>query len=143
MVADVSKPIIGVDFLAYYDLLVDVKNRELCESITRPSARGSAVTGATSSVKSVMCNTPFHRLLMQIPDITRPDGVATVKHKTVHFIKTTPGLPVAHRSRRLAPDKLQAARKEFNAVLKLGIASSHILPCIGLHCGGSSATTNR
>ena len=40
VVADVSKPIIGVDFLAYYNLLVDVRNRELCDSTTRLSARG-------------------------------------------------------------------------------------------------------
>ena len=122
VVADVSKPVIGVDFLAYYDLLVDVENRELCDATTRLSARGSAVTEKTSSVKSVMCSSLFHGLLMQFLDITRPGGVATVKHKTVHFIKTSPGPAVAHRLHCLAPHKLQAARKEFDAMLKLGIA---------------------
>ena len=59
---------------------------------------------------------------MKFPDITRSDGVATVKHKTVNFIKTAPGPLVAHKPRRLAPDKLHAAKREFDAMLKLGIA---------------------
>ena len=122
VIADVAKPIIGDDFLAYYDLLVDVKNRRLCDVTTPINVRGSIVTNGTLSVKSVTCDTPFHRLLMKFPDITRPDGVATVKHKTVHFIKIVPGPPVVHKPRRLAPDRLHAAKREFDAMLKLGIA---------------------
>lgn len=33
-VADVTKPIIGADFLAFYKLLVDVKNRSLIDKET-------------------------------------------------------------------------------------------------------------
>ena len=122
VVADVTKPIIGVDFLAHYDLLVDVRNQKLIDATTRLSVSGKTVTEETPSVKIVTGSTNFHELLTRFPEITRPDGTATVKHKTVHFIKTTPGQPVAHKPRRLAPDKLQAAKKEFDAMLKLGIA---------------------
>ena len=41
------------------DLLVDVKNRELCDVTTRMNVRGSVVTSGTLSVKSVTCDTRF------------------------------------------------------------------------------------
>ncbi|MDD9340747.1 MAG: hypothetical protein PV362_14105, partial [Providencia heimbachae] len=44
------------------------------------------------------------------------------KHDTQHHIVTTPGPPVAHKPRRLAPEKLKAAKKEFDAMIKLGTA---------------------
>ncbi|XP_076302081.1 uncharacterized protein LOC143220298 [Lasioglossum baleicum] len=36
VVADVATPIIGVDFLSYYDLLVDPRNKRLFPNLTRP-----------------------------------------------------------------------------------------------------------
>ncbi|KAI5755321.1 hypothetical protein M8J77_015971 [Diaphorina citri] len=48
-----------------------------------------------------------------------------IEHNTRHHIKTTPGPPVTNspnRPRRLAPAKLKAAKKEFEAMLQLGIA---------------------
>lgn len=123
VVADVAKPIIGVDFLAYYDLLVDVRNRRLVDGVTRLSTPGSAAPDDAPSVKVVTGESRFHQLLGKYPEITRPDGAGkTARHQTVHHIKTTPGPPVAHKPRRLAPEKLQAAKAEFNAMLKLGIA---------------------
>ena len=121
-ITDVTKPIIGVDFLAHYDLLVDIRNRKLTRAATRLSASGKAVTEEKPSVNIVTGSTNFYKLLTRFPEITCPDGNATVKHKTVHFIKKIPGQPVAYKPRSLAPDKLQAAKKEFDAMLKLGIA---------------------
>ena len=43
-----------------------------------------------------------------------------VKHSVTHHIETT-GAPVAARTRRLAPDRLKAARQEFEHMLQLGI----------------------
>jgi hypothetical protein len=42
----------------------------------------------------------------------------TVRHNTVNNIKTTPGLPVSSRSRRLAPDRFAIAKAEFDAMLR-------------------------
>lgn len=39
----------------------------------------------------------------------------------MHYIKTTPGQPEAYRPRRLAPDKLKAAKEEFDLLLQEGI----------------------
>ncbi|GBP96570.1 hypothetical protein EVAR_68842_1 [Eumeta japonica] len=42
------------------------------------------------------------------------------KHTNVHFIKTSPGPPVSCPPRRLAPDKLQIGKCEFEAMLNNG-----------------------
>jgi len=44
-----------------------------------------------------------------------------VQHTTVHFIKTTAGPPEGCRPRRLAPDKLKAAKAKLDLLLKEGI----------------------
>src|SRR5436190_13940237 len=40
VIADVSKPIIGVDFLGHFNLLVDVRNQKLIDSTTHLTSRG-------------------------------------------------------------------------------------------------------
>ncbi|XP_043481250.1 uncharacterized protein LOC122510558 [Leptopilina heterotoma] len=122
VVADVTKPIISVDFLAHYELLVDVKSRKLIDSVTKLAAEGKAVNGKIFSVNSVSGCSVYHELLEKFPEITRPDGRVTATHGTVHYIKTRDGPPVVQKPRRLAPDRQRAAKKEFENYLKLGIA---------------------
>ena len=43
------------------------------------------------------------------------------RHNVTHHIQTT-GPPVASKSRRLPPDKFQAAKKEFETMMELGIS---------------------
>ncbi|XP_076384453.1 uncharacterized protein LOC143263180 [Megalopta genalis] len=127
VVASVSKPIIGVDFLYHYGLLVDIRNRRLIDNITSLSVPGQPVGRSASdipSVKTVSGDSIYLELLQKFPEITRPEGIPTVrkKHTTVHYIRTSPGQPVSCRPRRLAPDRLRAAKKEFDEMVKLGIA---------------------
>lgn len=122
VVADITKPIIGADFLAHYNLLVDVRNRRLMDATTQLSATGGIVSDETLTVKVVSGSTEYHQLLAQYPSITRPEGVTTVKHNTVHYILTTPGPPVAHKARRLAPDKQSIAQGKFDVMVKTGVA---------------------
>ena len=125
VVADVSKPIIGVAFLDCYNLLVDVRNRRLLDGATHLATLGQAVEDDCDipCVKTVSGSSPYHELLSRFPEITRPGEAPTViKHATKHHILTTPGPPVAQKPRRLAPEKFKAAKKEFDTMLKLGIA---------------------
>ena len=64
---------------------------------------------------------PYLQLLSQFPElsqITAPD--TPVKHDVLHYIETT-GPPVSARPRQLAPDRLRAAKREFEHMLQLGI----------------------
>lgn len=126
VVADVTKAIIGVDFLSHYRLIVDISNRRLTDSLTNISTVASiAKTNClVTSVKvSTGGNSSYHNILAEFPEITRPAGTpGVVKHHTVHHIRTTPGPPVSCSPRRLAPDKLKIARQEFDAMLANGTA---------------------
>lgn len=122
-VADVTKAIIGVDFLSHFNLIVDIRNKLLIDASTKLSTvAASAVTDSLiSSVKVVTGNSKYHILLSKFPELTRPAGIYhTPKHNTVHHIRTTPGPPVACTPRRLAPEKLKIARSEFEAMLANG-----------------------
>lgn len=125
VVADVSKPIIGVDFLSFYNLLVDVRHQRLVDSLTSLSSPAPAckTSDDISSVKVVSGDSFYHEILREYPDITRPAGTnKTTKHSTVHYIRTTPGPPVTSRPRRLPPDRLKIAQNQFDEMLQSGIA---------------------
>ncbi|XP_050359949.1 uncharacterized protein LOC126779872 [Nymphalis io] len=125
VVADVSKPIIGVDFLSYYNLLVDCRNQRLVDGVTTlavalPKQRS---TETISSVRTTLEDTSYHRLLREFPEITRPAGKPHItKHSTVHHIRTTDGPPVSSRPRRLDPERLKIAKQEFDEMLQSGTA---------------------
>lgn len=125
VVADVTKPIIGVDFLAHYGLIVDCSKKCLIDKITSLSVSAllALKPHVISSVKICSGNTKYHTILHDYTEITRPAGTQhTTPHNTTHHIHTTPGPPVSSTPRRLAPDKLKIAKAEFEAMLANGTA---------------------
>lgn len=124
VVADVTKPIIGVDFLCHYNLVVDCKNRKLIDNTTTLSTPASLARNCNNilSVKVPTGDSPYHLLLTrEFPEITRPAGTQRkILHNTKHHIRTTPGPPVSCSPRRLAPDKLKIAKQEFENMLADG-----------------------
>lgn len=125
ILADVTRPIIGVDFLGHYNLLVDCRNQRLVDGVTSlvVPAQHQLGTEAIESVRTTTEGTHYHQLLREYPDITRPAGKpSTPKHNTLHHIRTTPGPPVASHPRRLDPERLKIAKKEFDEMLLNGTA---------------------
>ena len=122
IVADVQQPIIGADFLIHYNLLVDLRSRCL-----RDLRTGLAIAASLSSIKPLSLNrvdtvqNEYTKLLGQFPELTRPTTKGEpVKHGITHKI-VTKGHPVFARPRRLAPDKLVTAKREFDDMIKLGV----------------------
>ena len=114
IVANVQQPIIGADFFIHYNLLVDLRSRCL-----RDMRTGLAIPASLSSIRPLSLNRVF--LLGQFPELTRPTTKGeTVKHGITHKI-VTKGHPVFARPRRLAPDKLVTAKREFDDMIKLGV----------------------
>lgn len=126
VIADVTKPIIGVDFLSFYNLLVDVRNSRLIDGTTSLASAALVASACPSpQIKVISGDSPYHKLLEEYPDVMRPCGDPSerkCKHQTQHYIKTTPGPPVFARPRRLAPDRLKIARHEFDDMVRSGIA---------------------
>jgi len=52
VIADVTKPIVGPDFLAHYGLLVDLRNCRLVDQLTSLSTRGRCTRFNVPSVKT-------------------------------------------------------------------------------------------
>lgn len=122
LVADVGRAILGADFFQHHSLLVDVKRKRLLDSTTKLSIQGIATT--ETPVFASICTQvqgTFQSPLSEFPSLTRPpDWTRLVAHDVAHHIPTT-GPPVFCRPRRLAPEKLQIARAEFDHMLELGI----------------------
>nr|VZI09766.1 unnamed protein product [Spirometra erinaceieuropaei] len=123
IIADVSVALIGADFLAHFNLLVDLKNRRLVDCITDLHARCQSDVNPCVNPLTVMpiSDCPFHSLLRQFPRLTNPSfREVVIKHTVTHHISTT-GPPKSCRPRRLAPDRLKIAKAEFEHMLELGI----------------------
>nr|VZI39582.1 unnamed protein product [Spirometra erinaceieuropaei] len=123
IIADVSVALIGADFLAHFNLLVDLKNRRLVDCITDLHARCQSDVNPCVNPLTVMpiSDCPFHSLLRQFPRLTNPSfREVDIKHTVTHHISTT-GPPKSCRPRRLAPDRLKIAKAEFEHMLELGI----------------------
>jgi transposase InsO family protein/predicted aspartyl protease len=121
VIADVSQPILGADFLSFFGLMVDMNARKVIDSVTRNDVIAVIVSNNTDSVNYLTEKQPFYDILKRYPDITRPVNFKdTPKHSIVHHIETT-GPPVYARARPLPPDRYKKVKAEFDLMLKLGI----------------------
>ena len=96
VVADVQIPIIGVDLIADFSLLVDCRNNRIMDGVTSLSAPAQTASTPFLSVINIASRTSTEDLFTEFREHTSPSGVQrTVRHSTVHHIKTTPGPPVS------------------------------------------------
>jgi hypothetical protein len=115
VVADVHVPIIGSDFLSYFNLLPDCRYNRLIDGTTGLITSGKQIQDSQPSVRVLSKITPHHDIFTEFPDLIRPSGSPrNVRHSTLHYIRTTEGPPVFCRPRRLAPDRLHIAKLEFD-----------------------------
>nr|VZI45142.1 unnamed protein product [Spirometra erinaceieuropaei] len=123
VVADIPCAILGADFLAAFDLLVDCRQSRLHDKTTNLTVRGISSSDASRhlAVLDPEPENPFRQLLAKYPGLTRPNfNVSIPPHDVVHHIRTT-GPPVFSRPRRLVPTRLAAAKAEFEHMLQMGI----------------------
>ena len=123
VIADITFPIIGMDFLQHYELLVDSSRHRLISSNHKISISG--ISTDVESISLMVATTDnlsaYDILLKKFPELTQSDySKASLKHNVTHHI-VTKGPPVAAKPRRLDPAKLQMAKDEFNRLLDLGI----------------------
>ena len=85
MIANVDLPIIGVDLLSHYGILVDWRNNHLLEGVTSLSTPGLITPLSIRSVKLIAGGTPPDGLLEEFPGLTKPTGShREVQHNTTH-----------------------------------------------------------
>ena len=128
LLAEISEPIIGADFLEKFGILVDIKNRKIVDNTTSLCTIGKILSPEISNLSCIdptqgfAPNNNFSKLLKEFPELydTQPNNINETPHNITHFIKTT-GPPAFSRPRRLAPEKYKPVKQEFEAMLDKGI----------------------
>ena len=121
LVADVTQPLLGADFLCSNTLMVDVKGQRLVDPTTYTSLPLFVTNASAHGIHNVAQDSDFSALLKEFPDILTPTfSNPTAKHGVVHYISTE-GPPIHSRARRLPPEKLAIARDEFRTMKEMGI----------------------
>jgi hypothetical protein len=121
IVADVDQPILGADFLAKHDILVDLKEARLVDKYTTAKTRGFCRPSEAPNVKVIETENDYFLLMKDFPELFRPSSQKRpVKHNTVHYIPTKEGQPLHDKFRRLCPDKLKAANEMFKKMEDTG-----------------------
>ena len=128
-IANVSRPLLGADFLRSNSLLVDLKWKRVIDAETYHSVSLGTVRTAVPQLSAISTSSnQFETLLTEFPHITTPVFTASsIKHKVEHFILTT-GPPFHARARRLPSDKLAVAKQEFDNMEEMGLIRKSASP---------------
>lgn len=114
LVADVKQPILGADFLGPNNLLIDLSKNRLLDSKTFLSSYGTNRVIDYVCYSVVWSNRDYPKVFHA------PDYRAPVLHSVVHRIDVRGPLPTCN-PRRLAPDRLIIAKREFDEMVEMGI----------------------
>ena len=111
LIAQVSRPILGLDLLQHFKMKIDLENWHLVHSgvATHLSSTSTSISG----VNVVSSHSPFLRILREFPEVTDVAlASSTTRHGVECFINTS-GPPISTSPRRLTPEKLKVAKKYF------------------------------
>ena len=112
---------LGADFFCSNHLLIDVYTRHIVDAETYESVPLKHDTGLISGLNTCLVNSEFDDVIKDFPSVTLSCFSSfNVQHGVEHYIPTS-GPPTYARARRLSPDKLAIARREFAEMEKLGI----------------------
>lgn len=120
-IAAVPHAIIGADLLKHYGLLVDLRSNRLIDSNTNVYTVAAPYAVPNCCVGSILPGSRFGCVFAEFPEVFGASLLAPSKSADVfHHILTT-GPPVSERPRRLTPEKLKAAKREFKILVEAGI----------------------
>ena len=115
VVAEVTRPLLGADFLRAHSLLVDLNTKQLIDVNTfssTPLIHNSLLAPHLGSITNP--TDKYASLLAKFPAITNHHFTQVApKHGVEHFIPNQ-GPPVHARARRFSPDRLAIAKAEFH-----------------------------
>ena len=122
LIADVSHPLLGSDFLSSHDLLVDTKRGRLIDHqislISLDSQTSFPPIHLTAAV--ITSNPIFCNLLCEFLSLTQVSSLLKPQHLVRHHIETT-GPPVFCCPRRLEPARFAIAKAESQRLLIIDV----------------------
>ena len=124
-IANVKQPLVGADFLRQHNLLVDIRGQRLIEADTYMSV-SLDVTKANITQLACIDTNKYCKVHIEFPEILQPNlSCTTISHGVQHYDPAT-GPPVHANARRVSPDKLPIAKKEFVEMESMGIIRKSI-----------------
>lgn len=124
VIANVNQPIIGIDFLKHFNLLIDAKNGCLIDAVTKLTSQGKIMHDnfIHPQLSVLLGDSEFDKILSRFPELTNPSQTITQLESSdiYHHIETT-GPPVFSKPRRLSSELHHAARQEFEYLMSQGI----------------------
>ena len=123
VLAEVDQPILGVDFLASSQLLVDpAGNRVLYATTLQPVEKDAKYKKTSGLVNTLrQSSVPVRQLLSEFPEVVADSGrlPRTAVQGVEHTIETS-GRPVFAKFRRLDATKMAIAEREFRQLEEAG-----------------------
>lgn len=115
VIAEVSTPILGADFLYHFNLLVNLRKKKLVDGLTQLKLERKLTNKQTQSVYLLKNqHTVYSQILAEFNDVTRPAAKKVNKYSVEHNILTK-GPPLTDRA---TPEKLKFAKKEIDSWIK-------------------------
>ena len=112
---------LGADFFCSNHFLIDVCTQHIIDAKTYENIPVWRDPAPAPCLNTCTSNSEFADVLKEFPSVTLPQFSSTdVKHGVEHCILTS-GHPLHAKPRRLSPEKLAIARREFADMEKLGI----------------------
>ena len=120
VVADVSEPILGIDFIEKFNLIIDVANKKIIDPNTMLEVKMHV--GLSEKLEfSILDNNVCNDLLKNFPDLIKTyDKIPEISHEFEHHINTN-GSPPFFRPRKLNPTMSKVAKEGIEKMLAEGI----------------------
>lgn len=131
---DLPYPILRIDFLNHFNLLVDVRRQKLVDAYTSLATPGrvSADTVYSPPFFTVAVGNQIHGLLASFSELVNPTfKTVQVKHTNTHI--STHGPHVFSQPRRLVADRFTFSPLKPEYMLQLGLIQSSTSPWASLH----------
>ena len=123
VLAQVTYPILGADFLAFHSLLVDSHNKQVIPANSLIPLPSSTTTASLSPLLAHLQSAPepIRNLIASFPTVFNSNlAKQQHQHGVQHHIQTT-GPPVFAQARRLHDDRLSQAKAEFQKMEAAGV----------------------
>ena len=125
LVADVSMPILGLDFLSHHGMIIDCAAGTIMDSVTKRKSKLDAVSQPDCQQLQFDIPVPeeLKPLFAEYKNIFRPsfDSPVSSRKDVSHRIDIGSAPPPHQKVRRLFGEKYKAAKAEIERLLKLGI----------------------
>lgn len=112
-VCDVKQPILGVDFLNHFMLIVDINGHCLEDKVTNLTVRGTIASQNEPAISALRKDHPIYEILKKYPDILKPMSFKEAPKHTVYYYIDTTGPPIFCKPRPLAPERYKMPRKNL------------------------------